>query len=139
MKYLLTIVILLAFFPDIKAQTLSTADYSKHPYWIEMMDDTLANYFEAVKAYETFWKNRIEPKEERDVIGMRGADEKEKKEKQSWLSKLFKGDKEKEGQQYAFECKRFERWKIQSEPWVQPDGRILYPHERLKLYEKARQ
>lgn len=113
-------------------------DYSKYPYWIEMMDDTLTNYFEAQKAYELFWEKRIKPKEEDDIMGMRGSTEEDKKDKQSWLSKLFRGDLEKKAQQYAYQCKRFEHWEMKMEPWVQPDGRILYPYERLRIIEKSR-
>ena len=120
-------------------QSPDKRDFSAYPYWIEMMDDTLTNYFTAIQAYDTFWKDLIKPADEEEVMGMKGASREEEKDKQSWLSKLFKKKPEKESQQYVYQCKRFEYWKMKMEPWVQPDGRILYPTERLLLFEKARQ
>jgi PKD repeat protein/photosystem II stability/assembly factor-like uncharacterized protein len=39
-------------------QTGSERDYANYPYWIEMMQDQNANYFETVKAFNTYWENR---------------------------------------------------------------------------------
>ena len=33
-------------------------DYANHPYWIEMMQDPNANFFETVKAFDKYWENR---------------------------------------------------------------------------------
>ena len=97
-------------------------NYSKHPYWIAMIDDTTANYFETIKAYDAFWKNREKPKE-----------------KSSWLKRLFQNDVEKNETMYTYQCKRYEHWKMVQEPYVQPDGSILYPYQRLQLWQNARQ
>jgi len=114
-------------------------EYAKYPYWIEMMDDPNVNYFEAVKAYDTYWKNREKPKEEDEIIGKKLHDSESERHRESWISRLFSGDKEKESQKYAFECKKFEHWKMKSEPYVQPDGRILSPEERLKIWKERHQ
>ena len=44
------------------AQTNNTdsdnLDYANFPYWIDMMQDHHANYYETVEAFNTYWKNR---------------------------------------------------------------------------------
>jgi hypothetical protein len=108
-------------------------DYSKYPYWIEMMDDSTVNYFEAVKAYDEFWANRKKPREEDEIIG-------EKKKKSLW-DRIFSTKAEKqeaESNKYKFLCKKFEHWKFTVQPYVQPDGRILSTGEQLELWKKQR-
>jgi hypothetical protein len=114
-------------------------DYAESPYWIAMMDDPDVNYFEAVKAYDTYWKYHKKPKEEDEIIGRKIESDEKKRHSDSWIRRLFSGDKEKESQLYAFECKKFEHWKMKSEPYVQQDGRILSPGERLNLWEQRHQ
>lgn len=104
-----------------------------------MMDDTLSNYFTAIHAYDEFWKNRVKPKEEEETMGMKGATKNEEKDKGSWLKRIFGKDPEKESRKYTYECKRFEHWKMMMKPYVQEDGRILYPSERLEIWKNARQ
>ena len=43
--------------------------YQKLPQWIAMMDDPNCDYFEAMKAFDLFWKNRKKPLEEKEVLG----------------------------------------------------------------------
>jgi hypothetical protein len=52
--------VLMFLFNVAKAQQPASS-YQKFPYWIEMMNDTATNYFEAVKAFDLFWKSRILP------------------------------------------------------------------------------
>ncbi|MBK5284763.1 MAG: hypothetical protein JJE25_05130, partial [Bacteroidia bacterium] len=109
------------------------ADYQKYPYWIEMMNDTSSNYFEAEKAFTLFWKNRIEPVEEKDIFE---ANNQKQEDRKSLLEKLFKSREEKqreESEKYAFQYKKFRHWQMMTEHYVQSDGRILYPSERLEL------
>ena len=40
---------------SLKAQQADTAHY---PYWIEMMQDEDANFFETQRAFETYWEGR---------------------------------------------------------------------------------
>jgi hypothetical protein len=116
----------------------SNLNYSKYPYWIAMMDDSTANYFEAQKAYDSFWKGKVIPLEEEETMGMKGASEKERKEKSTWLERFFGLDKEHKYEKYRYECKRFEHWKLTVLPFVQSDGSILYPHQQLLLWKEAR-
>lgn len=42
---------------DVYAQTLK-ADAAEYPYWIEMMQDPDANFFETQQAFNTYWEGR---------------------------------------------------------------------------------
>jgi len=112
----------------------STPDYSKMPYWIEMIKNPNVNYFEATKAYEAFWKGKKKPTEEDEVIGQeKQATEKQSKKRQKEILK------EKElYRKYALECKKFEHWKRSMKPYVQADGRILSKEEQLKMWEEQK-
>jgi len=121
--------------PEMIAQSTSKKlNYSKHPYWIEMMNDPKANYFETLKAYEQFWQNKKLPLEEDDIIGQT----KKEPAKKSFLSKWFKSKEEKEEEEikkYSFDIKKFKHWKLKVMPFVQEDGSILDADERLKLWQ----
>jgi ribosomal protein L14E/L6E/L27E len=120
---------------DLISQTTSKRiNYSKHPYWIEMMNDPKANYFETVKAYEQFWQNKKIPLEEDDIIGQT----KKEPTKNNFLSKWFKSKEEREEEEikkYSFDIKKFKHWKLKVTPFVQEDGTILDADERLKLWQ----
>jgi hypothetical protein len=121
--------------PEMIAQsTAKKLNYSKHPYWIEMMNDPKANYFETLKAFEQFWQNKKLPLEEDDVIGQT----KKEPTKNNFLSKWFKSKEEREEEEikkYSFEVKKFKHWKLKVTPFVQEDGTILDADERLKLWQ----
>jgi len=56
MKKLFLIVLFLSVSLGIFAQ--SAPDYSAYPYWIEMMQDKNANFYEVQKAFNMYWENR---------------------------------------------------------------------------------
>ena len=116
-------------------------NYAKEPYWIAMMADTNTNYFEAIEAYDAFWANRPKPREEEDVLNKFDRESPKIEEERSFLYKLFHAKEmreEKEMEQYAFQCKKFEHWKQVNWPYVQPDGRILTPHEQMEIWREQR-
>lgn len=43
-------------------------DYSLYPWWIEMMDDSSANYFEVQKAFDAYWEGKIIPVREENEV-----------------------------------------------------------------------
>ncbi len=53
---LLSISLLFNFY-TVSAQTVDN-DTANYPYWIEMMQDENANFFETQKAFNTYWENR---------------------------------------------------------------------------------
>lgn len=114
-----------------------TPNYSKHPYWIDMMNDPNANYFETVKAYDEFWANRKKPTEEDDIIGQH----KSASEKQNFLQRFFKSKEEREEEEirkYKLDVKKFKHWQLKVKPYVQEDGRILSADEQLKLWQEQK-
>ena len=133
-RNLILIPIAVFFFKNAAAQNNDKV-YSKSPKWIEMMDDTTANYFEVVKAYDLFWKDRVKPETENDRIG-----DKPETKKRSGHG-LFRSRKEKEeleNEKYSFACKKYEHWKIIVQAYVQPDGHILTPHERIEAWRSGK-
>lgn len=132
MKYFLTL-LLVACFVFINAQ--KTKNYKKHPYWIDMIKEPNVNYFEAIKAYETFWDGKHKPLDENELIGQtKGAASKE--EKMESRKEMRERKREKEMyKKYGLECKKFEHWKMQVKPYVQADGTIISKEEQLKMWE----
>ncbi len=87
-----------------------------------MMDDTNANYFNTVKAFNDYWKNREKP-----------CTEEEKFEKGT--KSVNSGSK---NIAFSFEYKKFCRWQLEIKPYVQQDGHILYPYQRHLLRHNDR-
>jgi hypothetical protein len=113
-------------------------NYSKKPYWIDMIKDPKVNYFEAIKAYDVFWENRKKPQEENDVIGQ----SKSVASKRNFLSRWFKTKEERDEEdikKYTLDVKKFNHWKLKVEPFVQADGSILGADARLKLWQDQQQ
>ncbi len=57
--FLLGLLVLITFafnVPNLSAQ--SKADTASYPYWIQMMQDPNANFFETQKAFNTYWQDR---------------------------------------------------------------------------------
>lgn len=138
-KLLLLPLLLLGWVKPVQAQKkYAEKAYTKNPYWIEMMEDTLSNYLEIQKAYDLYFSKHELPLEEDDIIGMRSATEEQKASKGSWLRQLFGGRRILDEAQLAFAVKRYKHWKILTEPWVQEDGSILYPYQRLQILNSIR-
>jgi photosystem II stability/assembly factor-like uncharacterized protein len=57
-KTLLTALPLCFLFTTLNAQVNAPTDTASYPYWIEMMQDPDANFFETQKAFETYWEGR---------------------------------------------------------------------------------
>ncbi len=109
-------------FTGIKAQTNPNKDYASSPYWIAMMKDTNTNYFEAVKAFNAYWKNREKPSSENEKfehVG-KGVETKSK------------------NVPYSFEYRKFRNWQMRVKSYVQADGKILYPYQQLQIRKNSR-
>lgn len=118
-RLLFLMILLLAYTNILYAQQNKTDD---KPGWIRMMNDSTVNYFTAVKAFNDFWKGKEKPVEEDETFAANA-----KKEKR-------RSPKEKDAEKYAFEYKKFLNWQRSVLPYVQPDGRILTPQQRLKIF-----
>lgn len=134
-RFLITaLILIMAGSAFAQKRTLTDSDYRQYPHWIAMVDDTTANSFEAEKAFTLFWEKRIMPLEEKDILGVPNE-----KERKTFLEKLFKSRAEKqreESEKYAFDVKKFRHWQLLMKPYVQDDGRILTPSERLQTWEQ---
>jgi hypothetical protein len=114
--------------------------YAKEPVWVDMMEDPSVNYFEADKAFKTFWKDRKAPVENDIIID--GKEMKEHNEDRSRLGQILHAEEdkeEKELEEYRFEHKKFKHWQMMVEPYVQEDGRILSNEEILEIWKQQRQ
>ena len=122
----------------LSAQKQPVVNYKKYPVWINMMNDSNVNYFEALTAYETFWKGKKKPLEEDELIGQ------ERTRSTNFKKESHREIKEKESEKemyrkYGLACKKFEHWKIQVRHYVQEDGHVLTPYERLKFWREHQQ
>lgn len=112
-------------------------DFKEKPLWINMMEDSTANYYIAIQAYNEYWKDRLKPMEEEDMISeiMSKKEEKEREKNERKIAKL-KPEQRNEFDRMKYETKRFENWKKEVLPFVQEDGRILTINERIEIWNK---
>lgn len=129
MKKLILFSVILCFVNTVFAQNNSgkeNAEFARNPVWIAMLEDTSANYFVVEEAFKTYFKHHELPEGENEVIGEHELRRKLSKRKQRkiWKENALRMD-----------VKRYEIWHRQMEPYVQPDGRILTPTERLAIWK----
>jgi hypothetical protein len=116
-------------------ESVNNKKYEQNPVWIQMMDDSTANYFEAITAYDIYWKKHEKPIDEEGELmnDEKGFD---------W-NKIFFWRKNKEAREMQqrnwlrYQCKRFEWWKKENLTYVQPDGRILTMQERVRIFNQS--
>ena len=138
-----TAVFLLLFIPATRAQT----DYATNPVWIKMIDDSTTNYYEAIKAYNEYWKHHVKPAGE-EVEMAEG--EKDAGERAREVKREIKEDSKRvlseedikkmnENNMMKYHVKRFEQWAREVKPFVQEDGRILTEHERMEIWNRQQE
>jgi hypothetical protein len=122
--------VLLSIHANAQTRTYSEKEYAKEPLWIPMLDDTLANFFEVEKAFNVYFKHNDLPASEHDMIGEHAEREKNpskrkqvKIEQDSYLRR---------------QVKKYHRWHEKMLPFVQTDGRILTPTERLAIWQQIK-
>jgi hypothetical protein len=100
-----------------------------YPYWIEMMNDSTVNYYDAVNAFDIYWKNRVKPTEDNgeaiDIFGNQKSPEEEQKEKSRTS-------------EHVFEYKQFLNWKQTHKNLIKPDGTLLTNEEIMNEWEKQK-
>jgi ribosome-binding ATPase YchF (GTP1/OBG family) len=119
------------------------------PKWVLMMDDPNANYYEALKAYEEYWKTHPMPMEEEEemegALPEKGVSEKEMKreererERELERRKKLRGADLEVAEYLKYQNKRFKNWAREVKPWVQEDGRILTDEERTAIWKKQQE
>jgi hypothetical protein len=98
---------------------------SRNPDGFKMMNDPHVNYYEAVREFNEFWKDKEKPLEEKEIFNA--------KEKTKSVRKVSP-----EIQQLSFEYKKFLHWKRKVEPFVKEDGSIPSSEEMLKIWEQEK-
>ena len=100
-----------------------------YPYWIAMMNDSTVNYYDAVNAFDIYWKNRVKPTEDNgeaiDIFGNQKSPEEEQKEKSRTS-------------EHVFEYKQFLNWKQTHKNLIKPDGTLLTNEEIMNEWEKQK-
>lgn len=142
--YVLFLFLLLTSTTLLRAQSTST-NFSKRemrrsPVWIEMMNDPNANYFETIKAFREFWKDRVLPKEAIETgvdqfeieVGLEQSEEAERERERERERGMSNRERE-ESLKYAAEVRAFKGWLQDTKPWVRSDGSIISVEERQAL------
>jgi hypothetical protein len=122
----------MVFAPGVYAQNRqpTVEDFARNPLWIAMLDDTSANYFTVEQAFTTWFAHHELPEGEHDVIGEYRERQKtpsRRKQRRIWAENKMRMD-----------VKHYHLWREQMLPYVQANGRILTPTERLAIW-KAQQ
>lgn len=139
----LLIVILLLFNSFSQAQNKPRkANSEKAPAWIQMMDDPKANFFETIKAFRKYYKERPLPKEPNEV---EGEDDFEKQVglEEANGKKKSKRELEREARKagpndivYSAEVRAFRGWFYSVQPWVRTDGSIISKEEQQAIIDR---
>jgi hypothetical protein len=110
-----------------------------------MMNDTSANYFETVKAFREFFKERYLPEEPWEKqqeggdsfeieVGLEDETEDGKKSEREREREKRKQDPNEPN--YADEVRAFKSWFYAVKPWVREDGSIIGPIERQAIVDR---
>jgi hypothetical protein len=128
--YITSFWLLLSFCASAQSRQYSEKEYAREPLWIGMLDDTLANFFEVEKAFNIYFKHNELPASEHDMIGEHAPRQKTPTKRQQ--------KKIEEDSYLRRQVKKYHRWHEKMLPWVQPDGRILTPAERLAIWQEIK-
>lgn len=107
------------------------------PLWVQAMNDPNTNYYEAVRSFNQYWKDKELPVEEAELLNQE-IDRKERREIRRTIRKMKKMSPA-ERQQFdwlAYQHKRFKNWQREVLPYVQEDGHILTMAERTAIWEE---
>ena len=144
LRVLLTILICLSM--GANAQTNSGATTaSNQPIWVQMMSDENVNYFEAVEAFNSYFKTHPMPdlEVEEELMGgdLKAKEDYEKEMKRDNKSTLTEQERKSmvEREQMNYQVKRFRNWMKESKPFVQADGHILTSSERAAIWQKQQE
>jgi len=121
--------------------------YKKHPYWIQMMNDTSVNYFETVKAFREYYKDRALPHEANEVEGednfekLVGLEDEEEHGRKSEREKEREREMRKadpKEQDLSADVRAFKGWFYSIQPWVRSYGSIVGPKEQQAIIDAQR-
>ena len=109
-------------------------EYRNNPHWINMMDDSTANYYEAKLAFEEFWRGKPTPEQLNE--GEFEAEEEE--HDRSIFARILKSDNQYKAEivQYAFEHRKFNYWLRKNAPYVKADGTVMSQAEKDQIVQQ---
>ena len=112
------------------AQTKSSTvynevDFKTKPVWIDMMKDPAVNYYQAVKAFNTYWDQRVRPEDDADNKNGKDNDRGERKRRlyKKKLAAMTPAERN-EFDRLNYQYKRFTNWMRDVKRFVQADGSI---------------
>lgn len=127
------------FFMTFHGKAQGPGSDSTRPDWVKMMENPNANFFKVISAYETYWRTHTKPLDEEAMMGEEEGEREENEIKRENEKKRLSTMNDQQRYWYEtmkYQCKRYEDWKRESEPWVQPDGHILTLQERMEMNRK---
>ncbi|MBL0102873.1 MAG: hypothetical protein IPP51_03415 [Bacteroidetes bacterium] len=107
-----------------------------------MMNDPNVNYYEAVEAFNTYFKSHELPgeEEEEELMGSTPEARAEFEKEMKRENKKIRTDKQRaelvEREQMTYQVKRFRNWMHEVLPFVQENGHILTMEERAEIWRK---
>lgn len=129
MRYAIMMLLLLASVKGVAQTTYDAKEYARKPVWIEMIKDTAVNFFEAEKAFNTYFKHHEKPEGEAEDIG-------EHAKREKYPSKREQREMQRENHM-RMDVKRYEHWRDMMRPYVQGDGTIPGPARRLEIHKQV--
>jgi hypothetical protein len=120
----------------------STRKLKKEPHWIEMMNNPNANYYETIRAFRLYWKDRVLPREPFEIEGMDsferevGLIDENESEKEREREERRRAKQNKKRIDYSAEVRAFKGWLQDVKPWVREDGSIMTEQQRQAIVDK---
>jgi hypothetical protein len=130
--------LLIPFFQEVSAQTNTNSQSSKLPSWVAMIDDPNTNYYEAIRAFDLYWSNKIKPKGDTQMMREMESGIKTNSNLEDSLGRMSVAEKA-EYELIRYHYKRFKDWRFEVKPFVQEDGRILSMNERIQIWNKQQE
>ena len=124
------------------SETHSIKKYKKEPLWIQMMNDPKANYYETIKAFRIYWKDRVLPKEPFESEGSESFEREvglindKESEKEREREEKKRAKTQVKGVDYSAEVRAFKGWMQGVKPWIRDDGTMMTEQERQAIIDK---
>lgn len=125
----------------VSAQRNESRQQTKEPDWVTLMDDPNVNFFVIEKSFNDFWKNKELPIEEDEILDVKKNTERKRRFLGIFKRKESEAEREREEdtRKYAFAYKKYQWWRRQVLPYVQPDGSILSKEKQVEIWQQQKQ
>ncbi len=143
--FLIVVSLLLSSCAQQKAYWTAKIDYWTTPYWAKALDKPNANYYKACKKFDKYWakhfpSNLTEEEYEYKTEGQKTEQEIESsiKDPRPFYMKLFQSKERaiEKSSQLHVKRKRFEKWRLECQPYIKEDGHIMTPEERVAVWNQ---